>query len=112
MGSSTSNDILLLPEIGEYFVLSLAQDHPVAMSTLRDEDLAETIADIKPHGLSIVGKTHTENIGIEKIIKNLLFVPSLKYLIICGNESGHYSGDTLKALFQNGVDSLSKHAQL
>jgi tetrahydromethanopterin S-methyltransferase subunit A len=74
------------------------------MSTLRDEDLAETIANIKPHGLSIVGKTHTENIGIEKIIKNLLFVPSIKYLIICGNESGHYSGDTLKALFQNGVD--------
>ncbi len=95
---------MLLPEIGEYFVLSLGPNYPVAVSTLRDEELAETIANIKPRGLSIIGKTHTENIGIDKIIKTLLFVPSIRYLILCGRESGHYSGDTLKALIQNGVD--------
>lgn len=95
---------MLMPEIGEYFVLSLGFAYPVAISTLRDEELAETLATMKPDGLSIVGKTHTENIGIEKVIKTLLFVPSIRYLILCGQESGHYSGDTLKSLMQNGVD--------
>lgn len=60
---------------------------------------------LKPDGLSIVGKTETENIGIEKIIKNVLALPSIKYLILCGKDTeGHYSGNTLVSLVKNGVD--------
>lgn len=47
----------------------------------------------------------TENIGIEKIIQNTLATPSLKYLILCGEDSsGHFSGQTLLSLFEHGVD--------
>lgn len=99
----------MLPAIGEYHVLSLEDDCPVAISTLASLELAERISELKPKGLSIVGKTETENIGIEKIIKNVLSVPSIKYLILCGKDSeGHYSGDTLSCLVKNGVDDNMK----
>ncbi|WP_256466728.1 DUF4346 domain-containing protein [Tepidibacter aestuarii] len=96
----------MLPAVGEYHVLSLDQGYPVVISTLGNIELAYKISELKPKGLSIVGKTETENIGIEKIIKNVLAVPSIKYLIVCGKDSeGHYSGNTLVSLFNNGIDN-------
>lgn len=98
--------MLVLPAIGEYHVLSLEHNCPVVISTLGNTELADKISELKPEGLSIVGKTETENIGIEKIIKNVLAIPSIKYLILCGKDSeGHYSGDTLISLSNNGVDN-------
>lgn len=100
-----SDDLYILPAIGEYHVLSLEHDSPVVVSTLGNAELADRISELKPKGLSIVGKTETENIGVEKIIKNVLAVPSIKYLILCGKDSeGHYSGNTLLSLINNGVD--------
>lgn len=101
------NDIEGLP-VGEYHVLSLEHNCPVAMSTLSDVALADTMAELRPGGLSIVGKTETENIGIEKVIKTVVAVPAIKTLILCGKESGHFSGDTLVSLAKNGVDKKMK----
>ena len=101
-----SDDSYILPAVGEYHVLSLEHSSPVVVSTLGNIELADKMSELKPKGLSIVGKTETENIGIEKIIKNVLAVPSIKYLILCGKDSkGHYSGDTLLSLAKNGVSS-------
>lgn len=84
-------------------------DCPVVISTLASTELADNIYELKPKGLSIVGKTETENIGIEKIIKNVLAVPSINHLILCGKDSvGHYSGHTLSSLVKNGVDDNMK----
>lgn len=104
---SLSNDYLnMLPAIGEYHLISLERGYPVAISTLASIELADKISELKPKGLSIVGKTETENIGVEKIIKNVLAVPSIKYLILCGKDSeGHYSGSTLVSLVNNGIDN-------
>jgi len=89
--------------LGEYFVLD--KTAPVAVSTLTSVHLAEELAERKPPGLAIVGKTETENIGIDKIVKNVIANPSIQFLVIAGNESrGHQSGSTLVALAQNGVD--------
>jgi len=104
---SSGNDIEKLP-VGEYHVLSLGHNYPVAMSTLCDVALADNIAELRPGGLSIVGKTETENIGIEKVIKTVIAVPSIKALILCGKESGHFSGDTLVSLAKNSVDNKMK----
>jgi tetrahydromethanopterin S-methyltransferase subunit A len=49
--------------VGEYFVLD--KDRTVAVSTLASITLAEALAQRKPHGLAIVGKTETENIGLD-----------------------------------------------
>jgi tetrahydromethanopterin S-methyltransferase subunit A len=93
--------------IGEYFVLDPAA--PVAVSTLDNVELAEQLAQRKPSGLAIVGKTETENIGLDKVIKNVITNPALRFLIVAGNESaGHRSGRTLIGLAENGVDAQGR----
>ncbi len=99
----------VLPALGEYHAIKLDEHHPVAVSTLGDCDLADRLAAIKPDGMCVVGKTETENIGIEKIIQNTLATPSLRYLILCGEDSaGHFSGQSLLSLFENGVNERMK----
>lgn len=91
------------PVVGEYFVLDKAT--PVAVSTLASVQLAEVLAHRKPNGLAIAGKTETENIGIDKVIKNIVTSSTIRYLIIAGMEpKGHLTGKTLLALAENGVD--------
>ena len=61
--------------------------------------LADELARRTPPGLAIVGKTETENIGIDKLIKNVISSSTLRYLILAGTESdGHLVGQTLLAL--------------
>jgi len=93
------------PVVGEYFVLCENKNCQVAVSTLASVSLAEELSKIKPKNLCIVGKTETENIGIEKIIKNTITNPSIHTLIITGKDpKGHRSGATLLSLCENSVD--------
>jgi len=56
-------------------------------------------------GAALSGYLQTENVGIEKIICNIVANPNIRYLIVCGVESsGHQPGQTLSALTQNGID--------
>lgn len=88
---------------GEYTVLDKSAS--VAVSTLSSIKLEEKLAKLKPEGLCIVGKTETENIGIDKIIKNIVSNPSIISMIVAGKDTeGHKSGKTLLALWENGVD--------
>jgi tetrahydromethanopterin S-methyltransferase subunit A len=88
---------------GTYFVADPSA--PVAVTTLGSVALAEAVSRDPPAGLCIVGKVETENIGIEKIIKNILSNPAIRYLVCAGNEPPrHLTGATLMALFANGID--------
>lgn len=55
-------------------------------------------------GAGISGTLQTANIGIEKIIVNLVSNPNIRYLILTGRESGHFPADAVKALFRDGTD--------
>lgn len=89
---------------GKYFVLDPAA--PVAVTTLASVPLAGELARMRPTGLCIVGKVETENIGIEKIIKNVVSNPAIRALICAGQEPPkHLTGATLLALIANGVDA-------
>ncbi len=91
------------PVAGEYTVLD--KSAPIAVSTLASVELEERLAKLKPAGLCIVGKTETENIGIDKIVKNVITNPAISFLIIAGKDTqGHQGGKTLLALWENGVD--------
>jgi tetrahydromethanopterin S-methyltransferase subunit A len=93
------------PVIGEYFVLSENHNRGVAVSTLASVALAEELARLRPENLCIVGKTETENIGVEKIIKNTVTNPSIHVLLLVGTDpKGHRSGATLLSLCEEGVD--------
>jgi tetrahydromethanopterin S-methyltransferase subunit A len=92
---------------GEYFVLD--REGSVAVSTLASTDLPEKLAQLRPRGLAIVGKTETENIGIDKVIKNIVTNPCIHTLIVAGQEpKGHMSGQALLALAENGVDERQR----
>jgi tetrahydromethanopterin S-methyltransferase subunit A len=82
---------------------------PVAVCTLGSVDLAPKVAAQPPRGLCITGKVETENIGIEKIIKNIISNPSIRFLLCVGNEPPkHLTGATMVALFENGIDENNK----
>lgn len=99
----------LFPVLGEYFALCHGEDCPVAVSTLASVGLAKQLADFKPRELCVVGKTETENIGVDKVIKNIVNNPTIRFLLLTGKDSeGHYSGKTLLALAANGVDDRMK----
>lgn len=97
------------PIAGEYYALCHGSACPVAVSSLGSIGLSERLARIRPKELCIVGKTETENIGIDKIIKNTVSNPTIRYLLLAGSEpKGHETGKTLLALGKNGVDEDMK----
>lgn len=56
-------------------------------------------------GAALAGFLQTENIGIEKIVCNVVANPNIRYIVLCGVESaGHYPGETFVALMENGID--------
>jgi tetrahydromethanopterin S-methyltransferase subunit A len=60
-------------------------------------------------GAALSGSVQTPNIGLEKIVCNLVANPNIRYLILGGPESaGHATGEALKALFAHGVDQTHR----
>lgn len=60
-------------------------------------------------GAAIAGPVKTENLGVEKMIGNLISNPNIRFLILCGSEvQGHITGQSIEALHANGVDEKSK----
>lgn len=55
-------------------------------------------------GAALAGTLQTENIGIEKVIANIVANPNIRYLVLCWRESqGHLVADALVNLLKNGV---------
>jgi len=62
-----------------------------------------------PSEVAVYGPLKTENIGIEKIVANLISNPYIRYLVVCGDEiRGHRSGSSLIALHKYGVDKKNR----
>jgi tetrahydromethanopterin S-methyltransferase subunit A len=56
-------------------------------------------------GATIAGPCKTENLGIEKMLANLISNPNIRFLVLCGSEvQGHITGQSIEALHANGVD--------
>ena len=61
--------------------------------------------EVPDHLCRIIGTYKTENLGIEKIVANIVSRPEIRHLVVCGREEfGHYPGDALLNLHRNGVD--------
>jgi tetrahydromethanopterin S-methyltransferase subunit A len=90
-------------EQGEY-VLGLP-DAPVAICTLGSDEIPEKIAgSLGKELFAIAGKTYTENIGLEKIVKNTISNSHIRFLIVCGKDTrGHMAGQSLLSLIRKGV---------
>ena len=56
-------------------------------------------------GACIAGHLVTANIGIEKVVANIISNPNIRYIVLYGREStGHLSAHSLKMLHKNGID--------
>lgn len=102
--SSASENESWPVEPGDYLVGN--KEAPVAISTLASESLSNRFALEKGlFHVAIIGKTETENIGIEKVIKNTITNPRIRVLVLAGKEaSGHFPADALRCLVKEGVD--------
>ena len=94
------------PLPGSYRVLRYRA--PVAVCTLNTEELVDPLAAAVPDVVAIAGTLQTENLGIERLVTNVLADPSIRFVIVCGEDSrkaiGHLPGQSLVALARNGVN--------
>jgi tetrahydromethanopterin S-methyltransferase subunit A len=76
-------------------------ESPVAAATLASH-IEQIPVDA---GAAIAGPCKTENLGIEKMLANLISNPNIRFLVLCGSEvQGHITGQSIEALHANGVD--------
>jgi tetrahydromethanopterin S-methyltransferase subunit A len=55
-------------------------------------------------GAAICGSCKTENLGLEKVIANIISNSNIRFMLCCGTEvKGHLAGQTMLALHKNGV---------
>jgi tetrahydromethanopterin S-methyltransferase subunit A len=58
---------------------------------------------------AIWGSSKTENLGVEKIIVNVISNSNIRYVLVCGTESrGHLAGHSLLAIHANGIDEQGR----
>lgn len=85
---------------------------PVAICSLTDEALSQAIARDGGPDIGITGTLQTENLGIERLIRNVIANPNIRFLIVCGADSrqaiGHLPGKSLLALSEQGLDERGR----
>jgi tetrahydromethanopterin S-methyltransferase subunit A len=98
------------PLPGSYTVLRY--NAPVAVCTLTDESLGAQVASLGGSEVAIVGSVYTENLGIERIVMNILANPNVRFLLLCGPDSkqtmGHLPGQSMTALSRHGLDDRGR----
>ena len=84
----------------------------VILNHIREEtpkELEELVRVAVESGAALAGTLQTENIGLEKVICNVVANPNVRYLLLCGSESpGHLTGEAVGALLANGVDERKR----
>ncbi len=95
-------------ESGSYFLGN--KFHPCAVLVPLDDDIGkEIIKHAVDVGVAIAGFCKTANIGIEKVICNILANPNIRYIIVAGNENpGHKSGKAIINLWKYGIDPRTR----
>jgi tetrahydromethanopterin S-methyltransferase subunit A len=99
-------------ERGNYFVGN--ENASIAINTLSNTKLPKELIKTLKDKIAIIGYCETENIGVEKIVKNIISNINIRTLIICGNESGqnmmggHFSGQALLSLHTNGINEKNR----
>ncbi|HEY3116602.1 MAG TPA: DUF4346 domain-containing protein [Chloroflexota bacterium] len=80
-------------------------DSSVAICTLSSHELLRNLAASEmANRVAIIGPLETENLGIERMLSTLLARPTIRWLVLCGQEQrGRYQAQALQSLFAHGV---------
>ena len=74
---------------------------PVAIVTMGSHLDEKGLCDA---GAALCGSCKTENLGLEKVIANIIANPNIRFMLCCGTEvKGHLAGQTMIALHKGGV---------
>jgi tetrahydromethanopterin S-methyltransferase subunit A len=74
---------------------------PVAVVTMGSHLDEKGLCDA---GAAMCGSCKTENLGLEKVIANIIANPNIRFMLCCGTEvKGHLAGQTMIALHKGGV---------
>lgn len=94
------------PLPGDYQIVRFQA--PVAVCVLNSDHMIKELSGTNTEGLSIVGSLHTENLGIEHLIRNTLANPHIRFIVLCGEDTqkaiGHLPGQSLASLVCHGVN--------
>lgn len=61
--------------------------------------------DVPAELFCLKGIMKTENVGLEKVILNVVANPRIRFLVVCGKEEfGHFPADAILKLVENGID--------
>jgi tetrahydromethanopterin S-methyltransferase subunit A len=80
---------------------------PVAVLTL-----ASDYEEFRLKGYAIIGSCYTENLGVEMVIADMLKLPDVHYLIMCGEESQHLAGDAFRCLHEKGAAMMGTYRRI
>lgn len=76
-------------------------ENPVAVSTCGSHIRGNSLLSA---GAAITGPQKTENLGIEKIVANVISNPNIRFLLVTGAEvKGHISGEAMVMFHKNGI---------
>jgi len=79
-------------------------DGQIAVCTLTTEDL--NLNEKTFDRIAIIGTLMTPNLGIEKIIQNIITNSNIRYLVLCGKDSPVFNaGQAIQCLFKYGVNT-------
>jgi tetrahydromethanopterin S-methyltransferase subunit A len=83
------------------------EENPIAIVTLNSE------LSFEYEPVAIWGKIMTENLGLTRVLSNILSNPNIRHLIVCGKEvRGHFPGDAFLSLFKNGYEINSGNVSI
>jgi tetrahydromethanopterin S-methyltransferase subunit A len=82
-------------------------ESPVSVLTL-----ASDYEQFRLTGYAIIGSCYTENLGVELVITDMLKLPNMRYLIMCGEESQHLAGDAFRCLHENGASMVGTYRRI
>ena len=93
------------PPAPGHFVLGNFES-AVAVCTLSSTAL---IDQLNPNYAAIIGRVYTPNLGLEKMIRNVVSNPKLRYLVVCGKESPVFKvGQAILMLQTKGLDQQGR----
>jgi len=73
------------------------------------ERLPEIPRDLLETRIAIAGTVITPNLGVEKIVKNVVSNPRIQYVVVAGKDvRGFWPGDALVNLWKYGIDETGK----
>jgi tetrahydromethanopterin S-methyltransferase subunit A len=97
----TAGRVVDWPPTPGHFILGNLES-AVAVCTLSSTALIDQIS---PEYSAIIGRIYTPNLGVEKMIRNVVSNPRLRYLVLCGKDSPVFKvGEALLRLKTNGLD--------